>query len=360
MIVRLIEGSLIMTKWITVILSIAGLCAGAVAVSRSKVVPPQVPLAREASINPFGKGIAALGIIEPAGRMVSVSVPEPGLVTEVLVQVGDVVKQGQPLLKLDSRKLESELETARAWIPLAEAEITRWRSLPRAEDLPPLRALIQAKKAEFAEKQIQLRINEDAFARGAATERDVAIRRALMEAAEADLARAQADYDKMVAGGWKPDLDLLIASLEQRKSEVRSLELLIDRLTVRAPRDGTVLRRQIEAGEYASADPARINLLLGDLSTLHVRAQVDEEDIALLASGDTASIRAMARTRGVVAKDMELRVIRIEPFARGKTVLSGENAERVDTRVIDVLLQFTTPPAVPLYPGQAVDVFIEK
>ena len=80
-----------------------------------------------------------------------------------------------------------------------------------------------------------------------------------------------------------------------------------------------------------------------------------EEDIALVRAG----AKALGRTRGAVVDDIPLEILRIEPFARGKNQLTGANAERVDTRVIEVLLRVDSSSTRTLYPGQAVDVYIE-
>jgi hypothetical protein len=42
-----------------------------------------------------------------------------------------------------------------------------------------------------------------------------------------------------------------------------------------------------------------------------------------------------------------------------KKTLSGENAERIDTRVLQVIYEFEDP-NVPVAPGQLLDVFIES
>ncbi|MFZ4573254.1 MAG: HlyD family secretion protein [Phycisphaerales bacterium] len=347
-----------MTKWTTILLSICGLAVGAWAVVSSRVEPPVLQLSRQPSVNPFARGIASLGIVEPLGRAAAIAAPGPGLVTSVLVEVGQGVRKGDPLMTLDSRELQAQLELAKAAVPIAEAEIARWHALPRVEDIPPLEALVAAARAELDERQIQLRINEEANARGAATERDVATRRALAASAAASLVKAEADLARLRAGGWAPDLALAQATLDQRRAEVRSLEVLIERLTVRAPADGVVLRRNVEPGEYAGADQTIPLMLIGDLSALAVRAQVDEEDILLL--GQTPlGLPAMGRTRGSVVRELPLKLLRVEPYARGKQSLSGANTERVDTRVIDVVLALDLKPGVALYPGQALDVFID-
>lgn len=354
-----------MIKAFTILLSVAGLAVGVWAVTVSKVVPPDVPLAREASVNPFGRGIASLGILEPgggddgSGKVVNVGAPEPGLVIKVLVNVGDRVETNQPLFMIDARSLESELARARAAVLGAKAEVDRWHALPRIEDVPPLESAVVAAEARLKDRQEVLRLTEAADSRGASTQRDVLVLRFAVDAASADLARARADLAKVKAGGWQPDLTISEATLAQRNADVAALETLIERLTVRAPRGGTILRRSIEPGEYALTDPTRPAMILGDLSMLNVRAQVDEEDLALLPM-EGAKVRAVARTRGSVVRDIPVTLVRVEPFARPKTDLTGANTERVDTRVIDVVFQMKPPEDLRLVPGQAVDVYIDE
>jgi len=358
-----------MVKYLTILLSISGLAVGVWAVSESKVVPLDVPLAREASVNPFGRGIASLGILEPGGgtagsaggsggKVVNVVAPQPGLVAEVFVDVGDKVEAGEPLFQLDARILEADLVRAKAAVPAAQAEIERWKALPRAEDVPPLESAVRAAEARLKERQEVLRFTEAADRSGASTQRDLVTLRLGVDENKAGLERATADLAKLKAGGWAPDLMIFEANLAQRNAEVAALETLIARQTVRAPKGGTILRRSVEPGEYALTDPTRSAFILGDLSTLNVRAQVDEEDLALLPV-DTSNLRAVARTRGSVVRDIPVTLVRVEPFARPKTDLTGANIERTDTRVIDVVFQMQPPPDLRLVPGQAVDVYID-
>ena len=92
-----------MLRWLTIVLSVVGLAVGVVAVAGGKQEIPDTPLARPASVNPFGKGVAALGIVEPSGRAIEIASADPGLVAEVLVDVGDVVKKDQVLMRLDAQ-----------------------------------------------------------------------------------------------------------------------------------------------------------------------------------------------------------------------------------------------------------------
>lgn len=340
---------------VTIFASAAGVALAVWAASTAVEPPPVLAPQREPSVNPFRSGVAALGKVEPSAREQPIGAPQPGLVIEVHVDVGDRVTKGQPLFELDARPQRADLLRARAAVRVDEAAIERWRAQPRAEDVPPLEADVAQARAVVADRLEQLNLTLEASRSGAATSRDVSTRQYDLDQARAALARAEADLARMKAGGWEADLVVAEANLARSKAEVEALQLLVDRMTVRAPRDGVVLRRQIEPGEYAAADPARPALIIGDLSDLNIRAQVDEEDIGLV----TGRGRAIARLRGAIVEEFELRLVRIEPYARPKIDITGANIERIDTRVIEVVFHVAQPPKSPLYPGQAVDVFIE-
>ncbi|MBS0190172.1 MAG: efflux RND transporter periplasmic adaptor subunit [Phycisphaerales bacterium] len=346
-----------MLRWVTIVLSVIGLLIGIAAVATGKREIPDAPLARPASVNPFTKGVAALGIVEPAGRAVEIAAPEPGLVVEVLVGVGDKVRTDQPLMRLDARSIDSQILRAQGELRAREAEIDRWHALPRAEDVPPLEAGLERAKAALKDAQDKRQRTTDAVKSGAMSARDVAAAEAAVEMAIAEVASADASLARLKAGGWKADLEVAQANAAAIRAQIAALEILKDRLTVRAPRDGTVLRREVEPGEYVLGPSAsKAPLVIGDLSKLHVRGQVDEEDFAAIGPGSAA----VGRTRGVQPHELKLKLLRIEPFARPKQTLSGANSERTDTRVIDVLLEVEPQDGVVLVPGQAVDVFLDS
>ena len=66
----------------------------------------------------------------------------------------------------------------------------------------------------------------------------------------------------------------------------------------------------------------------------------------------------MAFVRGNPDLKTSLKFERIEPYVVPKISLTGESAERTDTRVLQVIYSFD-PASLPAYVGQQVDVFIE-
>jgi multidrug efflux pump subunit AcrA (membrane-fusion protein) len=137
---------------------------------------------------------------------------------------------------------------------------------------------------------------------------------------------------------------------------VRQASTDLDILTVRAPRDGYLLQVNLREGESAANKSSSESLmLLGDVDTYQVRAEVDEQD-AVLIGGESP---AVASLKGHSDLRMPLRFVRIEPYVVPKRSLTGDSLERVDTRVLQIVYAFERP-AFPVYVGQQVDVFIQR
>ena len=282
----------------------------------SKHEPMPVPIA-EPPRSPYEQTVAASGIIEAVHENVRISPPVPGLITKVFVTVGDQVESQTPLFQLDDRDLQAQLLTRRAAIPPLKAHIEEQGY--RIEDL--------------ATQWLRLKSVHDQRA-----------------VSEDDLKRTW--YALEMA---KRALQRLEANLQQAIAQCDEITILLDRLTVRAPRNGTVLQVNIRAGEYASLNSTDPLMLLGDTQQLQVRADVDEINAPLVApqAPGTASLKSMA------GLTFPLTFVRIEPYVIPKKSLTGDNSERVDTRVLQIIYQFDRPP-FPVYAGQQVDVFIER
>ena len=86
-----------------------------------------------------------------------------------------------------------------------------------------------------------------------------------------------------------------------------------------------------------------------------MRVDIDEFDIARLSSTAPAS----AVPRGNLQVKYPLTFLRVEPFVVPKKSLTGNNTERVDTRVLQVIYQCDSIGLPRLFVGQQVEVFIE-
>jgi multidrug resistance efflux pump len=175
------------------------------------------------------------------------------------------------------------------------------------------------------------------------------------EAALQEQARVQAEYDLLQAGAWKPDVEIAKAVINQARAQIDAVKTEIARATVVSPVDAVVLRVDVRAGERISDRDDKTLVVLGDVSTYHVRIDIDERDIARFRPGAPAK----GYPRGETDHEISLRFVRVEPFVVPKKALTGENTERVDTRVLQVLYAVDGDEH-PVYVGQQLDVFIDS
>jgi multidrug efflux pump subunit AcrA (membrane-fusion protein) len=266
----------------------------------------------------FTDTVAAVGLIEASTEHISVGTPLSGVVTEVLVTLNQSVRAGTPLFRLDTRALqaslavhESQLTAARARQATAQCQV---------EDLN-----------DRLERSLKLRsstvISEDELIRT----------RFALKVSQARVVEAQAE----------------VAVAEASAASVRTE---ITRSTILAPIDATVLQLKIRPGEFATAAgaPTAPLILLGNLSPLHLRVDIDEHEAWRVQPGT----RAKGHVRGNADLASPLSFVRFEPFVIPKRSLTGDSIERVDTRVLQAIYRLDRTD-LRLYAGQQMDVFIE-
>jgi multidrug resistance efflux pump len=324
----------------------------------AQAVPPAQPVVPPTEA-PFGRNVAGAGIVEAATENIAVGPVVPGVVMEVLVKVGDTVKAGQPLFRVDDRDLRSRLITAEAAVAASEARLARLRSFPRPEEIPPAEAAVRADEQTLADARNQLETMQRVVSTDsrAVSMDEVDRRRFAVSVAEARLARSASELALLKAGSWAADLTVQQAEVAAARAEVEAIKLELERRVTRSPIDGRVLQLKVRPGQYAQAaeqgDPLA---LLGSVQRLHVRVDVDENDAWRIVPG----ARAKATVRGNRELSTELRFEQIEPYVVPKRSLTGESTERVDTRVLQVVYSFDPASLPNVYVGQQMDVFIES
>jgi len=315
----------------------------------AKVLPPSPP-----PVAAYPNQVGAVGLVEAASENISVSVPVPGLVTSVSVKAGDNVRKGQVLFVLDDRDLRAELALRQSTAELAETKLKRLESSPRPEEIPPAEARVREAQAHLADTETQLRMMEAVKDKRAIRDEDLQKRRRAVETAQARVQEAQAQLSLLKAGTWHPDLEVARAEVAQAKQQVARLQADLGRLIVTAPITGQILQCKVRPGEYAQAGVlAQPLLLMGDVSRLHVRADIDEKDAWRVTPG----AKSIASVRGNSAVRYPLEFVRLEPYVVPKRNLTGDATERVDTRVLQAI--YRLPPRVALHPGQQMDLSIE-
>jgi len=309
----------------------------------------------EPARSPYGDTVAASGIVEAQTENIAVGSGIPGVVVQVLAKVGDEVQPGTPLFRLDDRQLRSDMAVKRAALSQAKSELVRLEAEPRKEKIPVLAAQVNEARAAVIRETDALKRAEETFARKVIPEQELFTRREALAAVQAQLDRAQADLKLLEAGSWEYDRDVTRTAMGKAEAEVAKIETDLDRLTVRALVAGRVLQVNVRPGEFVGTPPGQPLVMLGNTERLHVRVDIDEFDIPRF----DRTAGAWAVPRGNLQEKYPLEFVRVEPFVVPKKSLTGNNTERVDTRVLQVIYEFDPTGRPPLFVGQQVEVFIE-
>jgi multidrug resistance efflux pump len=266
--------------------------------------------------------VAGAGVIEPSSELIEIGADVGGVVDRVFVAPGERVTPGQPLFSVDSRD-------ARAQIAEARARLARLH-----ESVAAARTSVGVARRQYA---LYAGVSDPR----AVSRQEVITRSGSVEDALAQLAVSE-------------------ASVREARAQIERAEVELARRTVRAPRAATVLQVNIRAGEFASAGQsgggnAQALMVIGSTDPLHVRLDIDENEIERVAIGQPATISP----RGAADQRTRVTFVRAEPLVVPKRSLTNSASERVDVRVLQLI--YAVPPQGGRYfVGQQVDGFVPR
>jgi HlyD family secretion protein len=183
-----------------------------------------------------------------------------GQVTELHVEEADQVKKGDPVITLDPKTYQAQVEQAEARVRIQQIAIERQRLL-----IKTLTDRFERQKTMFAKNLV----DEDSY-----------------EAIESELALA------------KVDLRSLQESLAQARAALDQSTELLSKTQIKSPIDGVVIQVDIKVGETVIAGttniPGSTMMVIADPSETLTEVRVDEADIAQVREGQGADIFAAA------------------------------------------------------------------
>ncbi len=188
----------------------------------------------------------------------------------------------------------------------------------------------------------------------------LAVARARVGEAEADIRLYQAEVDRaqhLFRVGSKQTWEMAQRDLESARArhastlaEVTRLDALVDKTLITAPIDGVVIMRHAEPGETVSINDPLVTI--ADLTRTRVEAEVDEYDASRIRLGATVTVNAEGFDRGWQGTIEE-----IPDSVVNRRLKPQDPSKPIDTRVLLVKVAFAE--ATPLKLGQRVEVKID-
>lgn len=308
-------------------------------------------------------------------KVYNVAAVETGRVLEVPVEVGQRVSRGDVLVRLDTSRIDHEIELAEAELqqelaklkvdrvtderPFADAveryrtELERQRTEAERDraDLEAVRARIRWWQGAVDSKVASTESLEELKAEAAALSRRVAAHPAAIAALEQGLARAieRLEAYRTASAGADED-DAEESGVALLRAKVATLRARRDLLTLRAPADALVHRVLKHEGDVAR--PGDPMVVLRSARSDRVQAYVTDAMASVLMLGDRAQ---------VMPRDGSMQVVQGRVLAIG-SVLPVPDQLMQDVRVqpwgVEILIGLEGEHN--LLPGQAVDVQFER
>jgi HlyD family secretion protein len=209
----------------------------------------------------------------------------PGVVAKIYVQVGQKVKKGDLLLKMEDADAVSKLATAHAGLSGAQATLhdiqqggTQEEQLSLTADLT--RAQQQKKQAEeslAALRQLQQK--------GAASVSEVTSAEQRLQTANATLQSVQQRQTNRYS---TTDRSKVQAQVNDARASVAAAENSYGNANIRSPLNGTVYSIPVTAYDFVNAGESLMDV--ADLKRIQVRAYFDEPEIGKLTVGQAVKI----------------------------------------------------------------------
>ena len=339
-----------MTRLLARLVRLARLaCLAGLLLCPSEILGGENPAGR---IPQSGGWVAAAGRVEPVSEEMRLGFDIPGKIREVFVEEGDAVSKGQPLARLEDDDIQARLAqakaNARAFKAALDKTVAGARPMERTEAAAALReaesVLDNARRENDRRSKL---VTTGAVSR---EEADRATRDYLVALQEANRARER--FHLLDDPTREEDIRRAEAEYAQAQAQLDEARAYADKALIRSPIDGLVLRKHRRAGEMVSINFDSPVLTVGDVSTLRVRADVDEKDVDKVKVGQKAY--AMADAYG--ERRFPGRVIRIARMLGRKNVRTDDPAERLDTKILETLVEFEPGTTLPV--GMRMDVFI--
>jgi HlyD family secretion protein len=244
--------------WKRLIIAAVILCAVAAGVyANMNRTPNAVSVRVEAAARrDLASVVTGSGQIRPF-KEVDISSNVMGRITELVVEEGAEVTEGQFLLRIDPVRYRSAVQQVEASIAAAETSLELAR-----QDLEYRRGLLDRREGLYRQDLLSEELYQESVQAVLRAERDVQLR--------------------------SQDIERLRAQLDQTQHDLSQVEFT-------SPINGVITRLNVEEGETAVTgtmnNPGTVLMTIADLSVVEAEIEIDETDIVHVTLGQPAEVR---------------------------------------------------------------------
>lgn len=296
---------------------------------------------------------AAPGRVEPKWGSTRVGAQLLGRISEVTVKLNDTVEEGELLIRLDDEEARARLQAAETEAASRKRERDA-QSLDKArEDLREAEDNVFSAERSLTNARFELEYELQAKRQGSGSTQRVADARKSVQNARDKLQKERAAYASAQAKSDVPAPSRLESALQAARSDVAVAEALLEKTRIRAPVAGTILQLPAKLGEMVSPSPDQVLVVIGDMSVVRLKAEVDEHDVSKIKVGGKVAVKSNAYP----GQEFTGTVSELAPsLASPRFALRGARRP-TDVEVLEVTIDLDGNP--PLLPGMRADAFFK-
>ncbi|SEA49178.1 HlyD family secretion protein [Desulfuromusa kysingii] len=284
-------------------------------------------------------------------RDLSLAFNEQERITEVLVEEGARVSQGQVLARLNSDKLKATIAEVTANIGAQTERVKRLQAGSRPQEIDQARAEVEAAQTQVANRERLLSRLDQTVESGATSVQTSDDAQSLLQVEKAQLKIKQQALSLMIEGPRKEEITMAERQLEALQAKLDQLNIRLTDMTLTAPTKGIIQSRILEPGEIAG--PQRPVMVMALTDPKWVRAYVTEQDLGRIRLG----LKAQVLSDSLAGQPVDGWVGFISPVAEftPRTV----QTEELRTKLVYAVRVFVADPEDRLRLGMPVSVIID-
>jgi HlyD family secretion protein len=270
--------------------------------------------------------IRANGVVQ-AVRKINLSPKDSGRIVELYVDEGDWVQQGELMARMDSQRLQAQMNQYRSVLGKVQAELAQKQAGSRPEEIAEAQARVATAEANVAEAVTKLNraqeerhryqglveqgaISRNQFGEYLSKEHEA---RANLQAAQTRLQEQRAGLAKLRNGTRKEEIAQSQASVAEARGQLQYYETQLQDTQIQAPFSGKITRLFVQEGDFvtpttsASSSDSATSASIAELSDgLEIEAKVPEASIAQIKVGQRVEIKVDAYPNDVFAGRVRL------------------------------------------------------
>nr|WP_091387069.1 biotin/lipoyl-binding protein [Microbulbifer marinus] len=255
-----------------------------------------------------------------------IALPAPAAekIVDIRVREGERLSAGQVVMQLDDRNTRAQLAATEAEVTRLAALLEELRNGPRSEEIQRAEASLAAARAEAEDARRNYQRLKELGAKDYVSQSDIDRAKASADAAAAQVDLTRAALLELQRGTRSEEIAQAEAALAQARAQAEAQSVLLQKLTVQAPRNGLLDSLPFKLGDEAPVGGPLAIMLVGD--TPYARVYIPQPLRPGVQVGDQAQIfiEGIAQPFGG-----RVRMIRSEPSFTPYYALIGDDVARL-------------------------------